>query len=203
VQSAQAAWHFVVESPPPIELQLVMLPVWFPIAAGLTTPVPELEQHVPVLAGPHRRFEAADLPVPESTIERPPRTPGTSRGRWAWARARPGVRVDEHPKPDLFHGYLHLQRLNDEAAVWCALDGRFGVIEWAGQQTHVYETEFDGPVQVLRAAGDAITIATDTEARCVDARTGELLWDGWLLGEGPCSFSTPGTTSWSSRTRRV
>jgi hypothetical protein len=39
-------------------------------------------------------------------------------------------------------------------------------------------------VQVLRAGGDAITIGTETEARCFDAGTGEPLWDGWLLEEG-------------------
>jgi hypothetical protein len=182
VLSAQAAWHFVVESPPPIELQLVVLPVWFPIAAGLVTPVPELEQHVPVLAGPSRRFEAAELPVPESTLELPGRGAG-ARGRWRWARARPGVRVDEHQQPDLPPGYLHLERLSHNAAAWCALDGRFGLVEWAGPGIHAWATELDGPVRTLRAGGDAITIGTEREARCFDAGTGELLWDGWLLDE--------------------
>ena len=41
VLSAQQAWHFVVQSPPEIHLELVVVPVWFPIAAGLTTPVPQ------------------------------------------------------------------------------------------------------------------------------------------------------------------
>lgn len=183
VLSAQAAWHFVVESPPPIELQLVVLPVWFPIAAGLTTPVPELEQHVPVLAGRHRRFEAAELPVPESTLERPggragPRAPAGGRG---WARARPGVRVEEHRERDLPAGYLHLERLSADAAAWSTLDGCFGLVEWAGPRVHAWATEVDEPVRMLRAGGDAITIVTDAEARCFDAWTGELLWDGWLL----------------------
>ena len=74
VLSAQQAWHFVVQSPPEIHLELVVVPVWFPIAAGLMTPVPpELEQHGPVMGGPHRRFDVADLPVPEITLEQPAR----------------------------------------------------------------------------------------------------------------------------------
>ena len=48
VLSAQQAWHFVVESPELIPLELVVVPVWFPIAAGVIAPVPELEQHVEV-----------------------------------------------------------------------------------------------------------------------------------------------------------
>lgn len=178
VLSAQAAWHFVVEGEP--TLQLVQLPVWFPIAAGLTTPVPKLEQHGPILGGPHRRLKAADLPVPEITLERPARTAGASANRWAWAKARPGVRVDEHREPDLPAGYLHLDRLSDEAAAWCALDGRFGLVEWKGHRIHAWANELDGPAQLLRAAGDVIAIGTAAEARCFDAGTGELLWSGSL-----------------------
>ena len=178
VLSAQQAWHFVVASTPGIEL--VVVPVWFPIAAGLTTPVPQLEQHGPVLGGPHRRLEAADLPVPEVTIKRPGRRAGTSANRRAWAQARPGVRVDEHREPDLPAGYLHLDRLSDEAAAWCAPDGRFGLVEWKGQRIHPWATELDQPAQLLRAAGDVIAIGTAAEARCFDAGTGELLWSASL-----------------------
>jgi hypothetical protein len=181
VLSAQQAWHFVVESPPAIELELVVVPVWFPIAAGLITPVPELEQHVPVLGGPHRRFEAAELPVPEITVERPARRDGARANRWRWAQARPGVRVDEHREPDIPDGYLYLERLSDEAAAWCALDGRFGLVEWAGPRIHAWATEFDEPVQVLRADADVIAIGTEAEARCFDIGSGELLWSGLLL----------------------
>jgi hypothetical protein len=179
VLSAQQAWHFVVESPELI--QLVVMPVWFPIAAGLTTPVPELEHKIPVLGGPHRRLEASELPVPETTLERPVRRKGVPVNRWA--RARPGVRVDENLEPDLPPGYLHLERFSDEAAAWCTLDGRFGLVEWAGPRVHAWATEFDGPVQALRAGGDVITISTDAEARCFDAGSGDLLWDALLLEE--------------------
>ena len=199
VQSAQQAWHFVVESPPEIHLELVVVPVWFPIAAGMTTPVPELEQHGPVMGGPHRRFEASDLPVPEITLERPGRKAlppaagkagaaggkaGAPARRRAWAQARPGVRVEERPERDLPAGYLHLERLDDKAAAWSALDGRFGLVEWTGRRIHAWATELDGPVQVLRAGGDAIALGTAEEVRCFDARTGEPLWDGRLLEEG-------------------
>ena len=172
VLSAQQAWHFVVESPELI--QLVVVPVWFPIAAGLTTPVPELEQHVPVLGGPHRRLEASDLPVPKTTLERPARRKGVRADRWA--RARPGVRVDEHLEPDLPAGYLYLERLSHESGAWCAPDGRFGLVEWAGPRIYFWATDLDGPVQVLRAGGDVIAIATDADVRCFDAGSGEPLW---------------------------
>jgi hypothetical protein len=172
VLSAQQAWHFVVESPELI--QLVMVPVWFPIAAGLTTPVPELEEHVPVFGGPHRRLEASDLPVPQVTLERPARKKEVPADRWV--RARPGVRVDERPEPDLPDGYLHLDRLSQEAVAWCALDGRFGLVEWAGPRIYSWSAELDDPVQVLRAGGDVIAIATDSEVRCFDAGSGQLLW---------------------------
>jgi hypothetical protein len=191
--SAQQAWHFIVESPPEIHLEMVVVPIWFPIAAGLTTPVPpQLEQHGPVMGGPHRRFEASDLPVPEITLKRHARkadAPASGKAsapdrRRAWAQARPGVRVDEHPEPELPVGYLHLDRLDNKSAAWSALDGRFGIVEWTGQRIRTFSTELDGPVRMLRASGDAITIGTETEARCFDARTGEPLWDGWLLEEG-------------------
>jgi hypothetical protein len=172
VLSAQQAWHFVVESPELI--QLVVVPVWFPIAAGLTTPVPELEQYVPVLTGPHRRLEESDLPVPETTLERPARRKGVRADRWA--RARPGVRVDEHPEPDLPASYLYLERLSHAAAAWCAPDGRFGLVEWAGPRIYSWATELDGPVRLLRAGGDVIAIATDADVRCFDAGSGEPLW---------------------------
>lgn len=172
VLSAQQAWHFVVESPELI--QLVVVPVWFPIAAGLTTPVPELEQQVPVLGGPHRRLEASDLPVPETTLERPRRRKDAPADRWA--RARPGVRVDEHLEPDLPDGYLYLERLSDEAAAWCALDGRFGLVEWAGPRVHPSAPQLEGPVEVMRAGGGVIAISTGGDVRCFDAGSGELLW---------------------------
>ena len=182
VQSAQAAWHFVVESPPEIQLELVVLPVWFPIAAGLMTPVPELEQHVPVLGGPHRRIEASDLPVPEITLERPARKDDAAARRWDWVQARPGVRVDEHREPDLPADYLHLERLNDEAAAWCTLDGRFGIVEWKKQRIDTWATKLNEPVQVLRAGGDVIALGTATEARAFDAASGELIEGGFIEG---------------------
>ena len=180
VLSAQQAWHFVVESPELI--QLVVVPVWFPIAAGLTTPVPELEEHVAVLGGPHRRLEESDLPVPEATLERPGRKRGVRADRWA--QARPGVRVDEHPEPDLPAGALYLERLNEKAAAWCAPDGRFGLVEWAGPRIHVWATELGSPVQVFRASGDVIAIATDADVRCFDAGSGQLLWSHALRAGG-------------------
>jgi PQQ-like domain len=179
--SAQQAWHFVVESPPEIQLELVVVPLWFPIAAGLTTPVPEIEQQVPVLGGPHRRLEAADLPVPEVTIERRARRRGGPPVRSdAWAQARPGVRVDEHREPELPGGYLHLERLSDDAAAWCTLDGRFGLVAWRAGEIRSWPTELEEPVQVLRASNDVIALDTATEARCFDAGSGELLWSNRL-----------------------
>jgi hypothetical protein len=185
VLSARAAWHFVVESPEAGAIELVVEPAWFPIAAGLTTPVRELEQHGPVLGGPHRRLEAGDLPVPEATLARPARAAGAAGaagGRWSWAQARPGTRVDERRERDLQLGYIYLERLSDEAAAWCALDGGFGVITWAGPRTHAWATELKVPVQVLRAGGEAIAIGTDAEARSFDAGTGEQLWSAPLRG---------------------
>jgi hypothetical protein len=181
VLSAQAAWHFIVESPPQIQLEMVIIP-WFPIAAGLMTPVPELEQQTPVLGGPHRRIEASDLPVPEITLERPPRKDGASARRWDWVQARPGVRVDEHRETDLLTGYLHLDRLNDEATAWCTLDGRFGLVSWKDQRIDAWVTELDEPVQVLRAGGGVIALGTATEARAFDARSGKLLESGYIRG---------------------
>jgi hypothetical protein len=190
VLSAQQAWHFVVESPPEIHLELVVVPVWFPIAAGMTTPVPELEQHGPVMGGPHRTFEVADLAVPEITVERPRRKAGAPAGgkagaparRRAWAQARPGVRVEERPEPNLPAGYLHLERLSDKAAAWSALDGRFGLVEWTGRRIRAWATELDGQVQVLRAGGDAIALGTAEGVLCFDAGCGDLLWSASLRG---------------------
>jgi hypothetical protein len=182
VQSAQAAWHFVVESPPEIQMQLVVVPLWFPIAAGLMTPVPKLEQQTPVLGGPHRRIEASELPVPEITLERPARRDGASAKRWDWAQARPGVRVDEHREPDILAGYLHLERLNDQAVAWAILDGRFGVVDWKEQRIDAWVTELEEPVEVLRAGGDVIALGTATETRAFDARSGELLEGGFIQG---------------------
>jgi hypothetical protein len=180
VQSAQQAWHFIVQSPPEIHLELVVVPVWFPIAAGMTTPVPELEHHGPVMGGPHRRLDVADLPVPEITLERSARKTAAVAKRREWARARPGVRVDERPESELPAGYLHLDRLTDKAAAWCTLDGRFGLVEWTGQRIHAWATELEGPVQTLRAGGDAIAIGTAAAIRCHDATGGELLWSASL-----------------------
>ena len=174
VLSAQQAWHFVVESPELIPLELVVVPVWFPIAAGVIAPVPELEQHVEVVGTPHRRLEAGDLSVPKSTLERRARRKDVPPDRWV--RARPGVRVDEHVEPDLPTGYLHLERLSDVAVAWCTLDGRFGLVEWAAPRIHAWPAELDGPVRALRAGGGVIAIATDAEAYCFDAGSGEPLW---------------------------
>jgi hypothetical protein len=164
--------------------------VWFPIAAGLVTPVPELEQQVPVLGGPHRGLEIADLPVPAITVEgvgrraaaRPGRKAGAPARRRAWAQARPGVRVDERPTPDIPVGYLLLDRLDARAAAWCGLDGRFGVVEWTGRRIHTWATELDGTVQTLRAGGGAIILATAEEVRCLDPGSGDLLWSHPLRG---------------------
>ena len=170
--SAQQAWHFVVESAPAV-LQVV-LPAWFPIAAGLITPVPPLERHGSVLGGPHRFVEAADLPVPSSTLKRIASKGAAPATRWA--RTRPGVRVDQHADPALPTGYLRVAHVTDKAAAWCALDGRFGRIDWSTRQVHAWHTKVDGLVQTLRAAADAIAIGTAAHAWCFDAGGGKRLW---------------------------
>lgn len=177
--SAQEAWHFVVQGAP--ELQMVAIPVWFPIAAGLLTPVLGVAQDAPVLGGPHRTIEAGDLPVPEVTLDRPGRPVGAHPRRWA--QARPGVQVNAHQEPDLPTGYLHLDRLTDGAAAWCTLDGQFGVVEWAERRVSAWTSKLDGPVQSLRAGGDVIAIATAAAAHCFDASCGDLLYRV-PLGEG-------------------
>ena len=111
------------------QIQRLVVPRWFPIAAGLTMPLPQLDQHVPVLGG---HIAGSRLPTCRfrRSLSASARRAGTPAGRWA--KARPGVRVDEHLEPDLPAGYLYLERLSDEAAAWCAPDGRFGLVEWTG-----------------------------------------------------------------------
>jgi hypothetical protein len=180
VLSAQAAWHFVVESPPPIELKLIVVPIWFPIAAGLTTPVPQLEQQGPVVGGPHVRLEAVDLPVPLTTLK--PVLRGRGERATRWVRTRPGVRVDEHVEPDLPAGYLYLERLTDRSAAWCTFDGRFGRIDWTARETCGWKAKIDGPVRTQCSAGDSIAIATARTILCFDAGCGDLLWSSLLKG---------------------
>ena len=170
--SAQQAWHFVVESAP--EVTLVLLPLWFPIAMGLTTPVPKLERYGPVVGVPHRRIEVGDLPVPEITLKGRPRKGGVLTTEWA--RTRAGVRVDEHVAPDLPRGYLLLERLSDEAVAWSALDGRFGRLDWRTKRINGWVTKAEGRVQALRAAGDAIAVSTASQVQCFDAECGDFLW---------------------------
>jgi hypothetical protein len=178
--SAQQAWHFIVASAP--ENRHVLPPRWFPIAAGVMTPVPQLENHGPVLGGPHRFVKPADLPVPKITLERLSRKGSGLATRWA--QARPGVQVDEQVKPGLPAGYLYLEHFTDKSAAWCALDGRFGRIDWAARRIYRWKTDVDGPVQTLRAAGDAIAIGTAAEVLCFDAGRGNLLWKSLLRGKG-------------------
>jgi len=180
--SAQAAWHFIVQTAP--AMRQVVLPPWFPIAAGLTTPVPPLDRHGPVLGGPHRWIEAGNLPVPVSTLKQVPKR-GEPPTRWA--RTRPGVRVDERVDPDFPTGYLRFDHLNEKAAAWCGLDGRFGRVDWTERRIHGWHAHIKGQVQTLRAGGDTIAIATAAEVLCFDASLGEPVWrhalreKGWRL----------------------
>jgi hypothetical protein len=177
--SAQAAWHFIVQSAP--GMRQVVLPPWFPIAAGLTTPVPPLERHGAIFGGPHRFIEAGDLPVPVSTLKRVPKRGAPST---RWARARPGVRVDERVDPDFPKGYLRFDHLNEKAAVWCGLHGQFGRIDWTERRIHGWNADIKGQVQTLRAGGDTIAIATATEILCFDAGSGKPVWRHALRDKG-------------------
>jgi hypothetical protein len=175
--SAQQAWHFVVESAPQI---LQVLPAWFPISAGLTTPVPQLKGHGPLLGGPHRFVKAANLPVPAIILKKSPRKGSAPAPRWM--KARPGVRVDQHANRHLPTGYLLLDHLSEKAAAWCALDGRFGRVDWTAHRVHGWKTKIGGMVQTLRAGGDTIAIGTAAELHCFDAKLGKLLWSQKLGG---------------------
>lgn len=177
--SAQAAWHFIVQSAPGV--RQVVVPPWFPIAAGLTTAVPPLERHGAVLGGPHRFIKAADLPVPMSTLKQVPKR-GEPPTRWV--RARPGVRVNQRADRDFPKGYLRFDHLDDKAAAWCGLDGRFGRIDWAEHRIHRWKADIKGQVQTLRAAGDTIAMATAAEVLCFDAASGKPLWKHFIEAKG-------------------
>jgi outer membrane protein assembly factor BamB len=100
-----------------------------------------------------------------------------------WAKARPGVRVDEHLDLALPTGYLRVAHLTDKAAAWCTLDGRFGRVDWSTRQVHAWHAKVDGMVQTLCAAADALAIGTAVQVQCFDAGRGKRLWHS-SLGKG-------------------
>jgi hypothetical protein len=204
VTSAQAAWHFVVRNV--LDLGFVFVPVvWFPIANGLTAPVPDVHRFRQRLGGGHRLVDrpppALEAPRIHAVVAQGADADQAAGGLQAgldglaeqkidlpsrrWARARPTVLVEQRVEPLLPSGYLRLDRLRDDAAAWCTLNGQFGLVDFSTRKVTSWATGDDDTVRLIRGAGDAVIIGTSRGLYAFDPETGSRLWACPREGQSP------------------